>query len=453
MGTTAAGRPSAQPEAGTGTKSQTFLLLRQAVATLRQAFATLRQAFWRACWVREDELTAKESASTLFRFFRSEQIIDLRLIATLALILFVIHLGVVLAFSVVNPLIYFFFHLSNLQFTLTGALNVVSRFLDALTGSTLRSLVLYFGPAIPIYGAIVAWAYLSAATRLGVVDLFACEISTLCRVGTIFDVGKKYAEMYHGKGSAADKHAAAKHHEAKHAMPEQPSQSFTSSENYFPIFDNNSSDLQSLQALVVGYITEYYTYMKAARDLQRKLASIDPAQMSRLSESAPNGSFHSDEWHETLVNIIYVLFLGYESARKSINDLIEFQPFRAENTIIILLTELACYSFLCEYHKDSEIRLKDLERHELTTGGKDALKFKRLCEEFEVKFKRLELRAAKYEELVHALIAKVKEEHGESENYWLPAKRTVTQLQNRFDAATEVLERCRAKDAAAAAAV
>ena len=130
--------------------------------------------------------------------------------------------------------------------------------------------------------------------------------------------------------------------------------------------------------------------MKAARDLQRKLALINPAEIAKPAAPAPSGSAKEDSWHDTLANLIYVLFLGFESARKSIKDLVEFEPTRAENSIIILLTELVCFSFLCEYLKDSEIRFKDLQRHELATGGKDALKFKRLGEEFEVKFTRLE---------------------------------------------------------------
>ena len=32
----------------------------------------------------------------------------------------------------------------------------------------------------------VSWAYLNASKRLGVVDLFACEIGTLCRVSARF---------------------------------------------------------------------------------------------------------------------------------------------------------------------------------------------------------------------------------------------------------------------------
>ena len=139
----------------------------------------------------------------------------------------------------------------------------------------------YVGPAITIYGAIVAWAYLSASKRLGIIDLFACEIKTLCRVGTIFDVGKRYVAMYQNRLDIAENRAGTGGVPAVAQSPPVPmtdellSRSSVSQEHYFPIFDNNSSDLESLEALLVGYITEYYTYMKTVRDLQRIFASIN----------------------------------------------------------------------------------------------------------------------------------------------------------------------------------
>jgi hypothetical protein len=342
--------------------------------------------FRRAWWVREDErLTAEEAASTLFRFFRSEHVADLQLIAKLARYLLLFYLVVVLLIAV--------------DAVLTDTAHPSAEYAKAhIALFYFKVLAQYFGPAVPIYGAVVAWAYMTAETRLGVVDLFACEISTTCRVGTIFDIGKRYVAMYHSVKDKELPHSSESH------------------ESYFPIFDNNSRDLQSLQAQVVRHITEYYTYMKATRDLQRKLASINPAQIAKLSESALNSSFHSDEWHESLANIIYVLFLGYESARKSIDDLIEFQPTRAENAIIILLTELPCYSFLCEYHK----KLK-----------KD-----------EVRFRRLQLREADYREIVPALIASVNDVHQGNEKYWALAQRTIPELMNRYNGMLETLEKC-----------
>lgn len=41
-----------------------------------------------------------------------------------------------------------------------------------------------FGPTLAIFGVILSWAYQKGSNRLGIVDLFACEIDTLCRVVT-----------------------------------------------------------------------------------------------------------------------------------------------------------------------------------------------------------------------------------------------------------------------------
>ena len=68
--------------------------------------------------------------------------------------------------------------------------------------------------------------------------------------------------------------------------------------NYFPVFESNSHDLESLEATVVGHITEFYTYMKVVRDLLRKVEN-EPAKLAQA----------------LYVSFIYVLFLGYESAR------------------------------------------------------------------------------------------------------------------------------------------
>ena len=58
------------------------------------------------------------------------------------------------------------------------------------------------------------------------------------------------------------------------ANSESPTRHFTSEENYFPVFENNTRDLQSLEAHVVINITAFYTYMKAVRDSTRSLVDM-----------------------------------------------------------------------------------------------------------------------------------------------------------------------------------
>ena len=386
----------------------------------RGPFRTL----WRAWRVQtNEELSAADAASTLFRFFRSKHVADLKLAANFALILLLFHIALVLVYSLIPPSA-----ISAPPNTPPSANSIASPNSVATTSvkpgpadwiaHAFDVLSKYVGPAITIYGAIVAWAYLSASKRLGIVDLFACEIKTLCRVGTIFDVGKRYVAMYQSKLEIAENHAAiegipAAQSAAEPMTDELLSRSSVSEEHYFPIFDNNSSDLESLEALVVGYITEYYTYMKTVRDLQRIFASINASQAAKSSAGAPHDAAKVDPWHETVADIIYVVFLGYESARKAVADLIEFQPTRDENIIVILMTELVCFSFLCEYLKQDSLR-----------------------------FARLQLRETGYEEVFQELNKSVNAPHNEENvEYWRPVQRMIPELQDRYKAAMDTLQR------------
>src|SRR5450631_4013267 len=121
-----------------------------------QSFRTL----WRALTLPDVKQTAEESASTLFRFFRSKHVVDLKLIFTFAVLPLVYYILIVLLFGLPSALHH------------VGAISAG----DSLSG-LFTTLTPYMGPIVAACGAIIAWAYRSASTRLGVVDLFACEIS------------------------------------------------------------------------------------------------------------------------------------------------------------------------------------------------------------------------------------------------------------------------------------
>ena len=146
----------------------------------------------------------------------------------------------------------------------------------------------------------------------------------------------------------------------------------------------------------------------------RKLASIDDSHISKSGDSSPHGMAKIDPWHQTVADIIYVLFLGYESARKAITNLTEFQPTCAEHIIIILLTELPCYSFLCKFLEHDKVR-----------------------------FTRLQLRQSNYESIVPALIETVNSGYNSNQrHYWAPAYGTIPELELRYhEAMTTLLRR------------
>ena len=220
---------------------------------------TLRRAYSAP----ESQLTEKEAASTLFRFFRSKHVIDLRLIVFTVVVLLVFYL-ITIFIGFIGSFIFYQTFPAQLLVTLTG-------------------------PAVGIAGLIIGWAYKAASIRLGIIDLFGCEIGTLCRVGTVLDVGTRYVCAYERGADAKDDLAEKR----------APFDKYTSQENYFPIFEHNSNDLQLLEALVVRHITEFYTFMKAARDTQRPIICLmillgrEPNAFARASLTDISGLLRS----------------------------------------------------------------------------------------------------------------------------------------------------------------
>lgn len=278
-----------------------------------------------------------------------------------------------------------------------GSGTTTSLFLDDWT--TLSNVIKYAGGVIAVSGAIIAWAYRTAAQRLGVVDLFACEIGTLCRVGAVVDLAHVMIETYEKKATQQIACERVRWEPGKYASdgaiesafrllgcgPDRPAspqgtppkpaevKRFASEEDYFPVFNGNSHDLEILEADVVVNITAFYTYMKAMRDSQRRLAQLS---------APPCRAEEAQAWLETVLNSIYMVFLSFESAREAIDDLIEFQPLRAECNIAILLTEIVAYEFLLE--KFGEKGVDDF------------------------RYKRLEMRRPEYKDLMQELGDRVK---------------------------------------------
>jgi len=202
-------------------------------------------------------------------------------------------------------------------------------------------------------GGIFSWCYQTGSGRLGIVDIFACEMTTLCRICTISGLSDTCIEIEALVLDADD--AAVADHDMIIKRREQFSH-FDSAETYTPVFDANAKELQSLSVKVVINITAFYAYWKATRDAFRKLANTQAAPLV-----GPVGGT-GDSWHQAMCNVIYMQFLALESARKAVHDLIEFEPNKAENTILILLSELPAYRFLSKYFSEDDVRHARLEK-------------------------------------------------------------------------------------------
>jgi hypothetical protein len=275
-------------------------------------------------------LKTGEPHATIDRLFKSDHVKDLRLVAAFALMAFYSITLVLLIFVWFQP------------------------HRDAWSGwGVAREFIAFFGPTLVIVAGILGWTYQTGSSRLGVVDLFACEISTLCKVAAVNETVHSRVTQF-GKGLGPVKPAG--------SVPE--ARPFTSQETYFPVFEHDPSSLQPLEAKVVVNITEFYTFMKAARDFMRALAAAEPLPADRepWAGNAPPGS-----WREASRNVIYMLFLALESARKAINQLVEFEPESVERTIIVLISELEAYHFLRGQYDDPDdahagrIRLREAD--------------------------------------------------------------------------------------------
>jgi len=200
------------------------------------------------------------------------------------------------------------------------------------------------GAILLIGGTILAWLYQTGSKRLGIVDLFGCEIATVCRVGTITGFVPYLVEAYE---KTLESEQASVH------VTSTPSFTrFTSEEQYFSVFEHNSSDLEVLEADVVANVTAFYTYMKTVRDYLRYLGDA----------VASNGS--KEQRANIIVRTIYMTFLAYESARKAIDDLIEYYPMQAEANITGLISELQAFDFLIRHFQVTDMRGKRLSLRE-----------------------------------------------------------------------------------------
>jgi hypothetical protein len=285
------------------------------------------------------QLRSGKESSTFERLGRSRHVADLRLIFSVTVILMIVGVIAALAFCF--------------------EYQVVSNWKELHEGESFWpwvrqgfAAIVSSGPFVGaiciLGGGVLAWTYQTGSARLGVVDLFACEIATLCRVGAVVDMVQRYVELFEVGPHAVRPHLV------DGDAPTDGSR-FSSQESYFPVFDASVKDLQALEADVVKHVTAFYTYMKVMRDTLRKLADIKP-----LADGD-----RRDDWHRAIGSVVYMQFLGFESARKAIKDLVEFEPTQAEDMITILLSELPAYGFLREQFTD-DLRQRRLESRDVT---------------------------------------------------------------------------------------
>jgi hypothetical protein len=184
------------------------------------------------------DLRIDGTRSTLNRIFESKHVRDLKLIA-----------GSGAWIVIIAVILLFLYEITTVirEFSFTKVVEAIGKF-GASAGAILA-----------VGGAIGSWVYRTASTRLGVVDLFASEITTLCRVGTIVDMVPRSIDTLQSQTEHVHTETAI----SRDLTIQTYAPRFTSQENYFPVFESNSKDLQVLEASVVVNVTAFYTYMRS----------------------------------------------------------------------------------------------------------------------------------------------------------------------------------------------
>lgn len=242
----------------------------------------------------------------------------------------------------------------------------------------------------------ITWAYQTGCNRIGVVDLFGCEISAICRVCLVVDFARVSLDLPDALARPAPAASDAADDPRASCKPSQTPLKFTSEEHYTPVYDNNLSDLQPLDASVVTSVTEFYTYRKTMMDFLRKLGA---------------DGFSIGRRRETATQMIYMQFLMYESGRCAVQELIEFEPNRAESLINIYCSEIILYRYLMhEYGQD---------RYQKENGADD------------FRLARLRLRESHYLEAIPKLLQNTLAPKVDGV-IWERAKATAQELLERF---------------------
>lgn len=251
-------------------------------------------------------------------------------------------------------------HLQDLQWLATLVIVILvvlsyGKYLSGFDLSLLREEGVFAAIAAGAAG-LLTWAYQSGSRRIGAVDLFACEISVICRVCIVVDYANSSVAL---AARALDRAELITKGSPGLDIPARKNnildvrRKFTSVENYTPVYDNHLSELQPLDVNVVTYVTQFYTYRKTLVDYLRAIsAEEDSERIPRLFSQ-----------------MIYMQFLMFESARLAVEELIEFEPNRAESLVNILCSELVLFRFLHTEHKDdyqgARLYLRRSQYHDL----------------------------------------------------------------------------------------
>ncbi len=155
------------------------------IMSMLSPFAILRQ------------LRLGKESSTFERLGRSRHVADLRLIFSVTVIMMMVGVIAAVAFCYEYQIVTNWKELHEGD----GVWPWVKQGFAAIVASGP-----FIGGIFILGGGVLAWTYQIGSARLGVVDLFACEIATLCRVCCVVELVQRYITLFEQGPQAGQAH-------------------------------------------------------------------------------------------------------------------------------------------------------------------------------------------------------------------------------------------------------
>jgi hypothetical protein len=199
------------------------------------------------------------------------------------------------------------------------------------------ALQIIFGTAV--FGTFVELlrrTYDAAIKRLSTIDLFTSEVLSIVRVFASGNIIGHFVRLY-DKIDAGQTEAFRDHSSSAPAQLSSSPSGFADTarkENYFSIFDKNSSDLGGLDPAAVNDITAFYTFLKASRDAT--------GSMDRWKDPNHDTSMKKED----LITIIYLCFLMTIHGSLALDRLVSSEANRSIVGNIVSGVQLQCFVFL-----------------------------------------------------------------------------------------------------------
>jgi hypothetical protein len=214
--------------------------------------------------------------------------------------------------------------------------------------SGIQAAIVGLGPGLQvIFGTSVFGTFIellrrtydSAIKRLATIDLFTSESLSIMRVFASANIIGDFIRLYDKIDTPKKAAPSAPTPDPGKPTPESvkgPSGFADSarSEDYFTIFNNNVSDLASLDPAVVNDITAFYTFLKASRDATGAIKLW----------TAPD--YEMSEKKDDIVAIVFLCFLMSVHGQLALDRLITSEGNRKIADDIFAGVMLQCFSFL-----------------------------------------------------------------------------------------------------------